>query len=192
MPDDEGGVMFLDRTFAKECVRTHEGRALARDEQASARVAIEPVHELERLVRPQCPQRLDDAEGEPGSAVDGKARGLVQHEEPGIFVHDGVAHDGEQGVGNTRRPGLDRRRVAQRRQPDFVFGREPVVSLLALAVDPDLAAPQQAVDPAAGHALELAQQEIVEALAGRRLAGPDLAHANRLISTRHHRISLTC
>jgi hypothetical protein len=124
--------------------------------------------------------------------MDGESCGLVQHEESGILVHDSVPHDGQKGVRNTGGSRLEGRRITQRRQPDFVFGCKAVIGLLALAIDPDLATPQQAIDAAARHALKLSQQEIVEPLACRCLAGQHLAHANRLISTRLHRVSLTC
>ncbi len=59
---DQCRVMLLDRALAQQRVRVPQGRTRARDEQASAGVAIEPVHELEGFLRAQCAQRLDRAE----------------------------------------------------------------------------------------------------------------------------------
>ena len=52
-----------------------------------------------------------------------------------------------------------------RRNPDLVAGLELALGLRPAAVDPHLAGAHQLVDQAARRALELAQQEVVEALA---------------------------
>jgi hypothetical protein len=81
--------------------------------------------------------------------------------------------------------------LAHRGQAHLVVGSQPVIGLLALAVDPHFPAAQQPVDPAAGHAGQLAQQEIVEPLAGVCVARPHAPHADRLNSVGGHRSCLT-
>ena len=78
-------------------------------EQAARRRAIEPMSELELLhVGPQQPQRLDAAQADAAAAVDGEARGLVEHEQPRVLVHDALAEPIE---AVRRRDGLGRRRT---------------------------------------------------------------------------------
>jgi len=55
---------------------------------------------------------------------------------------------------------------AHRRQTDFVPLVDTVFRIDALAVDAYLALPQQPVDPASGHGLEVPHEEIVDSLAG--------------------------
>ncbi len=109
-----------------------------------------------------------------------------------IFVDDRGMHGVEQPVRNAARVESGAGASRNGRQAHFVVRRKPVVRLLALAVDADFATPQQPVHPAARHARELAQQEIIEPLALGPGAGPHSPHANRLISIRRHRNSLTC
>ena len=99
-------------------------------------------------------------------------RGLSSTSRRGVFVDDRGPHGLEQPVRNAARCRVRRRRFPHGRQAHFVVRRKPVIRLLALAVDADFAPPQQPVDPAARHARELAQQEIVEPLALRTRRPP--------------------
>ena len=127
----------------------------------------------------------------PGTAVDREARRLVEHEKARVLVHDRGLHGREQPVRKALRRRVRRRGLPHGRQPHFVVGCQAVVRLLALAVDADLAAAQQPVDPAPRYPGQLAQQEIVESLSLGSDASPHPSHANRLISIRRHGESLT-
>ncbi len=91
-PREQGRIVLVDRAVAQQRVRRTERGARARHEQAAARVAIEPVHQLERLLGSQGAQSLDGAEGKPGPAVHGEAGRLVQHEDARVFVDDRPPH----------------------------------------------------------------------------------------------------
>jgi len=66
-------------------------RGPARQHQAAAGVAVEPVGELQVLPGPQRSQRLDDTEAHAAAAVHGHAGRLVHHQEPLVLVDDGGA-----------------------------------------------------------------------------------------------------
>jgi hypothetical protein len=191
-PGHQRRVMLLHRALAQQRMCQPQGRPRSRDEQASAGVTIEPMHELEGFLRAQRTQRLDGAEREPRAAVHREACRFVEHQQARIFLDDRGAHGLEQPVRDPARRQVRRRRLTHGRQAHFVVRGQPVVRLLALPVDADLAPPKQAVDPAARHARKLAQQEIVEPLALRRGARPHPPRANRLISIHSHGDSLTC
>ena len=82
-------------------------------------------------------------------------------------------------------------RVAATGRGVFVVGREAVICLLALAIDPHLALAQQPVDAAARHPGEFSQQEIIQPLARGVRVDPYPARGRSPISTRCHGISLT-
>src|SRR4030095_10190653 len=105
---------------------------------------------------------FDHAEAHAAAPVHRHAGRLVDHEERRVFVHDR----------EFRRFCLCFRLL---RNPDGwnphpVSGLQAVLGLDAPAVDPDLAAAEHAIDVAFGYPLEMAQQEIVDALRRRLLA----------------------
>ncbi len=152
-------------------------RAALRDQEAARGVAIEPVHEFEVVLRIRGAQRLDHAEGQPRPAVYGHPAGLVDDEQPRVLVQDRGAQlartERIEGTRPRRPAALD----AHGRQAHAVAGLEPLRRLRAPAIDPHLALAQHAVDMAARHARPLAQQVVVQPLAGalrvdQRLADP--------------------
>ena len=121
------------------------------------------MDEFEILVGAQLAQGFDCAERDTAAAVAGQAAGLVQGEQALVFVHDGGSQAIQQcrwGFGLLAGFGQ-----GHWRNPHDVAAVEPRIGLGALAIDPDLAAADELVDQAARRALELAEQEVVEALA---------------------------
>src|SRR5689334_17640694 len=86
-----------------------QGAALPGDEQATAGLAIQPVHELEFFFGSHGAERFDDAEAEPAAAMDSDTRRLVEHDEPLVLADD----RGLNRLARTRRHarGLTRRRL---------------------------------------------------------------------------------
>src|SRR5687768_5250468 len=114
------------------------------------------MRQLQELaLRPRRTQRLDYPVADPAAAVDRDARRLVHHENRGVLVDDGEF------LWLRGRLAL---RDPHRRDAHAIPDLQPVIGLDPSAVDPDLAATQDAIDVALGHALQLAQQEVVDAL----------------------------
>ena len=63
---DAGAVVF-----AQQRLQFAQGRTLLGHDQQPGGVAIEPVHQFQRLLRPQRPQGFDRAEGNPAATVAG-------------------------------------------------------------------------------------------------------------------------
>ncbi len=137
-----------------------------REDEQTGGIAIQAVGELEELgLRPGGAHGLDDAIAHAAPAVDGHTGGLVDHEDRRVFISDR----------QIERP--CRRRLGgspDRRDAHPVAGLQPVVRLHPAAVHPHFPAAQDPVDVALRHALQGAQQEVVDAL---RLAL--LAHFHR-------------
>jgi hypothetical protein len=87
---------------------------------------------------------------------------LVHHEQGRVFVDDRKFRGFCLALLSLRNP--------DRRHAHPVARLQPVLGLHAAAVDPHLAAAQDPVDMAFRHALETAQQEIVDALRRRFFA----------------------
>src|SRR5689334_18354535 len=105
--------------------------------------------QLEALVWTQGPQGLDNAKAHPAAAVDGDARGLVNHEQPVIFMDDGFA-DGLLQVGGGA-ANLLRRPDPHGRNPDLVVSLQPGVGARAVAVYADFTFADNPVNLAPGH-----------------------------------------
>ncbi len=139
--------------------------ALLGNEQHARGIAVQAVHELEKArLRPRRAQLLDQAVVDAAAAVDGEPRRLVDGKQRLVLVEDG-----QRDRACRPTPGGGRRRGAHRRNPQVVADGKPGVRPDPLAIDPDLAAAQDAVDMALGHALEHAQEEIIDALPGAAL-----------------------
>ena len=93
--------------------------------------------------------------------MDRNARRLVDHQQPPVLVQN-VIDD------RCRLPGRGRALLANThgRNPYLVTGFQPIIGPYAAAVDADFSTPQQPVDPAPGHAGQLAVQEVVDPLTG--------------------------
>ena len=87
-PGKKRGVVLFDRALAQQGMKAPKRRASARDQEAPARVAVEPVREFEGLLGPQGAQDLDYPERKAGSTMNGKAGGLVEDEDARILVDD--------------------------------------------------------------------------------------------------------
>jgi len=121
------------------------------------------VHQFQRLARPQLAHLLDGAEPDPAAAVAGEPAGLVQRDEVAVLEHDPRAEVAQAALGGLHR--VFRRRDPHRRDAQQFAAGEALVGLGPLAVDAHLAGAQQAVDVGPRHALEQAEQEVVQALA---------------------------
>src|SRR5262245_8180167 len=112
--------------------------------------------ELEQLrLRPRRAQRLDDPVADAAAAVDGHARWLVDNQQGNVL-------EGDRKLGRTSPGG--RVGGSHWRYSHAVADSQPVVGLHPTAVDAHFAAAQDAIDVAFGYALQLAQQEVIDAL----------------------------
>ena len=172
----ERQVLLLDLSVAQQLVHHPKCRPVARDDEQAARVAVEAVGELEFLGRPRGPERLDQSVAEAATAVHREAGWLGDDQEVVVLVDDrrldrlDEAGRGAPNAGGRRL--LDR---ADRWQADDVPGRDPLLGLGPLAVDPDLALAQQPVYAGLRQPLEGPDQPVVEALAVVALRHLDVA-----------------
>ena len=97
-------VALVDLTIAQLRMEARQRRTLLGDEQHAGRVAVEPVHELEKAcVGSGVAQPLDDAELDAAAAVHREARRLVERDQRIVLVEDWrQRHCG--GCGRLRRP----------------------------------------------------------------------------------------
>src|SRR5687767_9163551 len=109
----------------------------------------------ELALRPRRTQRFDYPETDPAAAVDRDPGGLVHHENRRVLVDHGEF------LWLWGRLAL---RHPHRRDTDPIADFQAVIGLHAAAVDPYLAAAHHAVDVAFRHALQLTQQEVIDAL----------------------------
>ncbi len=133
------------------------------------------MRELEGLLRPQRPQRLDDAEADAAATVHRNARRLVEHQQPLVLVHDGAPELLAERRSRARR--LPGRGHAHRRDTDAVPELHAQLRVGTATVDAHLALADEAKQPAARHSRQLALQTIVQALAGLVLADLVVLHA---------------
>jgi hypothetical protein len=163
-------IALADPSVAHRRVHRGQRRALAGDQQHPRCLAVDPVHQLEQpRLRPRRAQPLDHPEVDPAAAVHGHAGRLVDRQQRIVLEQD--------------RELLRRGRVgrvaggrADRRDPDQVPLRQPMLGRHATLVHPDLAAAHDPVDVALGHALELAEQEVVQPLPRMRVVDHHLPH----------------
>ena len=166
--------------------------SLPRDEQATARVAVEAVHELERLLRPQRAQRLDHSETQTATAVHGNAGGFVDYEQSFVFDNDRAAQLLKECVRNCR--GRPFRLKAHWRHAHFVVQRQTQRRVGAATVDAHLALAHQTVHAAARDSAEEPHQELVQTPPGLVFANLDVAYALPLRLTqgsRHRNLTVT-
>ncbi len=141
------------------------------------------MHQLQGLARAQGAQGFDQAVADAAAAVGGQAAGFVHGQQGLVLEHDAGGQAVQQALGH--RPGLAGLVQLHGRDADLVAPGQAAVGLGPLAVDPDLAAAHELVDQAARGALELEQQEIVQALAVPVLGHLDHLHARGHFICRH-------
>ncbi len=162
-----------------------EFAALLGDHQATRGVAVQAVDQFQEMcLRAFGAQRLDHAETETAAAMNGHTGRFVDHQQPAVFVQDAA---GKTRPGGIRNVGRVAHRHAQRRQPQFVAGAQPIVRLRPAPVHPNLTLTQYTVYAAPGDALEVAQQEIVDSLAGLIVGDFESLHS-RFVCVAHVRI----
>ena len=139
------------------------------------------MHQLQELhVRAGLTQLLDHPEADPAAAVDGDPGGLVQGDQVLVLQQDRELAGG-------RRPllfGLGPLGQADRGHPHRIARLDPGVGSGPPLVHPHLTRADDAIDVGLGHALEVAHQEVVQALAGGfvvDLQGLDRACGTRLL-----------
>ncbi len=161
----EREIALVDPALAQQRMQRAQRAAPLRDQQAARGRAVEPVHELElRQLGAQRTQRLDAAERDAGAAVHGEPGRLVEHEQPLVLEHDPLARASRSepplaGAGAGAR-------VGDRRHPDAIARLQPVLRVHAPRVHAHLARADQPIDMTPRHALERAEQVVVETLAG--------------------------
>jgi hypothetical protein len=103
-----------------------------------------------------------------------------------VLPHDGELARRRRG----RRIHISRRRTTHRRQAQLVADRKPRVGRGTAAVDAHLAGTDDAIDVGLGHALPVAEQEVVEALSFCAFVDPDPLDGRRQRWRRRRRARL--
>ncbi|OGA10276.1 MAG: hypothetical protein A2W68_07010 [Betaproteobacteria bacterium RIFCSPLOWO2_02_64_14] len=91
---------------------------------------------------------------------------FIEREQSVVFIQHRADETARSGATRQRRWA----RKSRRGDADAVTHTEPIVGADPLAVHPDFAAPQDAVDVALGNALEAPDEVIIDALPGRLLS----------------------
>ena len=155
--------------------------ALLGDQQHAAGFTVEPVHQFQQAcLRPRLAQLLDHAEAHARAAVHRHAGGLVDGDQVLVFQQ----HREFARRRRALRPGHHPLGQAHRGHAHLVTGGQPGVGRRAAPVHPHLTAADDAVDVRLGHALEVAQEEVVQPLAGAFLVHRQ-ARDRGLIRSRH-------
>ncbi len=181
-PGQQGQVALADASamvFTQQGLQFTQRRALLGHDQQAGGVAIQPMDQLQGLPRAQRTQGLDRPEADAAAAMTGHARGLVQGQQAGILEHDGLLQAAHERL---RRTGLVSLLAETHGWYTHLIARlQLALGLGATAVDPHLATAHQLVDQAARGPLQLAEQEVVQALAGAVGGNGDHAHG-RLVA----------
>ena len=170
----EHEVALVDLPLAQRGVQRGQRRTGLGDQQQPRGVAVQAVDELQEAGGgTRGPQAFDQAVGDAAAAVHREARRLVHRQHRLVLEHDRQ---------RLCRAGRRRRTTLGRRGPDGrdahrVSQDEACVGADAPAVHPDFPGAQDAVQVALRHTLEDAGEEVVDALAGRRVADFDLPYA---------------
>jgi len=138
-------------------MRCSSTRALLAQDQQAGGIPVEPVGKLQELgLRPGGAHRLDHPVAHSAAAVDRDTARLVHDQDRGVFILDGQVE--------RLCPGFGFRAEPHRGNSHPVPDLEAVVGFDAPAIHPDFPAAQHPVNVALRHALQLAQQEVVDAL----------------------------
>ena len=169
---DECLVVLAGVAGAELVLQRHQRAALLGQQQHARGFLVEPVHELQEAgVGTRLAQLLDHARADAAAAMHGHAGRLVDGQQ--VLV---LEQDGELARRHVHHRALGQ---AHRRHADLVARGHPGVGAGAALVDAHLAAADDAVDVGLGHALQDAQQEIVEALAVGFSVDGDALHLRR-------------
>ena len=76
---------------------------MAREQQAAAGIAIEPMHQLNVIVRAQQAHRVNDAEGDVGTGMNGQPGRFVDHQQMRVLIDNGSLQFGQQTFRRSRR-----------------------------------------------------------------------------------------
>lgn len=156
-PMHKSKVAFVQFTFANLFMEAGQGGALLGQEQHTGSFAVQAMHKFQEFgLRPGCPQLLDHAITDAGSAMHRHPCRLVDYEEMRVFQQNP-----EFGTGNGL---ICLFSNAYRRDADDIPLLEAVSLVDPSFVDPHLAGPQYAVDMAFRYAFTDAQKEIIDAL----------------------------
>ncbi len=159
--------------LAQLVLQRDQRRALLRDQQQPGGLLVEPVHQLQELrARPRLPQLLDHPGADAAAAMHRDSGRLVDRDQPIILEHD-------RELARRCRGRLAPVGDPHRRNAHLVAQRQPGVGAGAALVDPHLTGPDDAVDVRLGYALEQLDEEVVQALAFRRLVDPHAVHCRR-------------
>ncbi len=120
------------------------------------------MHKFQSFARPRCTQGFDDPKAHAAATVHRDSGRLINDQQMPILKYDGAFDEIEQALRGPAR--LLVRLDAHRRQAHLIAGSQAVFRLDPLAIDPDFALAQQAIDPASRHGLEVTHQEIVDPL----------------------------
>jgi hypothetical protein len=161
---DERPIDLPGRAGAEGLGERHRREPGLGDDEAARRVLVEPVDEprlLARLVAQRLEQAVDVPLGA-RAALDGEAVGLVEHQHVSVLVKDDGAEEGAILVLARGAAGGGFRRVElQRGDADGLAGLETVARVHALAVHPQLALPDDALDVGEGELGEAGEEETV-------------------------------
>src|SRR5688500_3981787 len=172
---DQREIALLDSPFAQLRVQIAKRRATLRDQETSARLAVQAMHEIEFTKLGACrPQRLDHAMRESAAAVHGEARRLVDRNQVRVLVDDRVCHRELQLAAWSRT--LDGIGPPDRRQANSVARGDTLVRSGPLAVHAHLTFAQEPVDVGPRYAFELTQQKVVQALTDIAIGGDHVTH----------------
>ena len=125
--------------------------------------------------RARLAQLLDHPKADAAAAMHRHPGGLVDGQYAVVFQQHRKLFGRRRGQGF----GLGAFGDAQGRHPDQVARLDPGVGAGATLVDPHLAGANDAVNMGFGHPFEVAQQEVVQALAGRFLVDRQVFHFRR-------------
>ena len=87
---DDGEIIFLDLPRLERLLQNRSRLGIAREEQASGRVLVQPVHRRRRTLEAQLQlaEPLDNAVAASARRVDRQARGLVDDNRFGVDEED--------------------------------------------------------------------------------------------------------
>jgi hypothetical protein len=146
------------------------------DDKNTRSLPVDPMDQLEQsCLGSGSPKLLDHPEAHPAAAVHRNACRLVDHQQCIVLEQDRelLARDRRDRIGRCH---------PDRRDPDHIAKHKSAFGADTGAVDPDLAAADNPVDPTLRDALEQADQKIVESLAGMRVIDanqPDVGRRRR-------------